>query len=163
MLFGLKEIALISSVFMYQPSLVDEVPTTNDPVVAIEELGCLVKNIYFEANSEPRKGQVAVALVALNRVASENYPDTICGVVTEDRGPKKHDCQFSWYCDGNSDEVPENAAKDLIGVAITAIRKHTDDNLKGATHYYAHQLVRPAWASKITKIAQIGGHTFLKE
>ena len=36
---------------------------------------CLALNIYFEARSEPIQGQIAIAEVTLNRVASTNYPN----------------------------------------------------------------------------------------
>ena len=66
---------------------------------------CLAKNIYFEARNEPFVGQFAVALVTLNRVHDSAFPNTICEVVyegihTASGFPKKHRCQFSWYCDG---------------------------------------------------------------
>ena len=71
-------------------------------------LVCLALNIYFEARNQPTSGQIAVAEVTLNRVASRNYPNTVCGVVHQ--GPisswwkKKHNkivpvrnrCQFSY-------------------------------------------------------------------
>lgn len=42
---------------------------------------CLALNVYHEARSENYDGQMAVAQVTLNRVASEKYPDSICDVV----------------------------------------------------------------------------------
>ena len=68
---------------------------------------CLALNIYFEARSEPIQGQIAVAEVTLNRVASEKHPDTICGVVKQSN---KNGCAFSWYCDDNSDKPKEKEA-----------------------------------------------------
>ena len=45
------------------------------------DVQCLARNIYFEARGESIEGQEAVALVTLNRVMDENYPDTVCEVV----------------------------------------------------------------------------------
>ena len=75
-----------------------------------KQLTCLATNIYFEARNEPFAGQFAVALVTLNRVNDTAFPNTICDVVyqgihTSDGFPKRDRCQFSWYCDGASDEV----------------------------------------------------------
>mgnify|MGYP003314693505 CR=1 FL=1 len=64
-----------------------------------EEMYCLAKNIYFESRDQPYIGRLAVAQVTMNRVKSEEFPDTICDVVTQG-GERKHRCQFSWYCDG---------------------------------------------------------------
>ena len=46
-------------------------------------LMCMALNIFFEARSEPIQGQIAVAEVTLNRVASDDYPNTICEVVLQ--------------------------------------------------------------------------------
>jgi spore germination cell wall hydrolase CwlJ-like protein len=48
-----------------------------------KEIRCLAKNIYFEARNEPTLGQIAVAFVTLNRVDSNQFPDTICTVVEQ--------------------------------------------------------------------------------
>ena len=68
-------------------------------------LMCLALNIYFEARSEPIQGQIAIAEVTLNRVASANFPNDVCSVVLQDNNSG---CQFSWWCDGKSDEPREN-------------------------------------------------------
>ena len=54
-------------------------------------LMCLALNIYFEARSEPIEGQIAIAEVTLNRVASTNYPNDVCSVVLQEN---KDGCQF---------------------------------------------------------------------
>lgn len=46
-------------------------------------LFCLAAAVYFEARGEPEQGRHAVANVILTRVASDRYPDTICGVVRQ--------------------------------------------------------------------------------
>lgn len=37
--------------------------------------------IFFEANRSSRAGMIAVGTVVMNRVESEQFPDTVCGVV----------------------------------------------------------------------------------
>jgi N-acetylmuramoyl-L-alanine amidase len=83
------------------------------------EINCLALNIYHEARSSNLADQAAVADVVFNRVASTRYPNTVCQVVqqaviskwhlktTGKRVPIKNKCQFSWYCDGKSDEPTE--------------------------------------------------------
>ena len=80
------------------------------------EVTCLAKNMYFEARSEGVAGLVATTQVVYNRLESEDYPNTICGVIEQaklsqwwlkEKGikkPIKNKCQFSWFCDGYSDE-----------------------------------------------------------
>lgn len=48
------------------------------------DLECLAKTVYFEARGEPARGQIAVANVVLNRAASIEHPDSICGVVQQE-------------------------------------------------------------------------------
>src|SRR5690554_1185755 len=43
----------------------------------------LVEALVYEARSEPREGQIAVASVILNRVDHPNFPDTIQGVISQ--------------------------------------------------------------------------------
>ena len=48
---------------------------------ANEDITCLSKNIYYEARDQSREGQYAVAMVTLNRVYSDLFPNTVCEVV----------------------------------------------------------------------------------
>lgn len=47
------------------------------------ELDCMERAMYFESNRSSRDGMVAVGSVVMNRVASRQYPDTVCGVVSQ--------------------------------------------------------------------------------
>ena len=90
---------------------------------SVPELDCLALNIYWEARSESRLGQMAVAAVTLNRVAAPAFPDTVCEVVFQGEERGRHLCQFSWRCDGRSDE-PRNpiaweAARRLARLALS--------------------------------------------
>ncbi len=127
-----------------------------------QEKRCLAQAIYFEARSEPEAGQAAVAQVILNRMTSGLYPQTICGVVFQNRR-HRHACQFSFACDGHALQVRESEA----WAAATRI---ADDVLGGrtwladvgdATHYHANY-VRPRWARALTKTDVIGKHVFYR-
>lgn len=124
------------------------------------EQKCLAEAIYFEARSESRKGQIAVAQVVLNRVKNPAYPDTICKVVYQNRD-KYNECQFSFACDGRRDIVFDKSAwrvaKQVAG-EVTSGAAWLDD-VGTATHYHA-TYVRPNWASVFTKKAKIGKHIF---
>lgn len=45
------------------------------------EIECLARAMYFESNRSSRNGMIAVGTVVLNRVHSDAYPNTVCGVV----------------------------------------------------------------------------------
>lgn len=125
-----------------------------------KEQKCLAEAIYFEARSEPRKGQIAVAQVVLNRVKNPAYPDTICKVVYQNRD-KYNECQFSFACDGRRDIIFDKAAyrraRQVAG-EVTSGAAWLDE-IGTATHYHA-TYVRPNWASVFTKKAKIGLHVF---
>ena len=46
-----------------------------------DERECLVRAMYFESNRSSYDGSMAVGTVVMNRVESERFPSTICGVV----------------------------------------------------------------------------------
>ncbi|MFM2356359.1 MAG: hypothetical protein RLZZ528_2095 [Pseudomonadota bacterium] len=123
------------------------------------EFECLAKALYFEARGESLRGQAAVAEVILNRRESPDYPRTICGVV-EQGG--KGGCQFSFTCDGASDRIREPEAWDRAQKVARAMldgapRLLTD----GATHFHT-PAVRPGWARRFEKTAEIGRHIFYR-
>jgi len=142
-----------------------------------EEISCLAKNIYFEAKNQGTGGWLAVSFVTLNRVKDRRYPNTICGVVYQGQTrpswqdpeimiPTRHRCQFSWYCDGKSDEI-KNQSKymDILIFSNLMLDQATSSNMiditDGATHYHA-DYVLPSWASTKTKTIEIGDHIFYR-
>src|SRR5581483_9161443 len=46
---------------------------------------CLAEAVYFEARGEAVRGQIAVAQVVMNRAFSGYYPNTVCGVVYQNK------------------------------------------------------------------------------
>ena len=59
------------------------VPEPEEVFYNEREIECLALNSYYESRGESRAGQVAVAQVVLNRLESERFPNTICGVVQQ--------------------------------------------------------------------------------
>lgn len=47
------------------------------------ELECMERAIYFEANRSDRAGMIAVGNVVMNRVRSNRFPNSVCGVVAQ--------------------------------------------------------------------------------
>ena len=138
-----------------------------------KQLTCLATNIYFEARNEPFAGQFAVALVTLNRVNDTAFPNTICDVVyqgihTSDGFPKRDRCQFSWYCDGASDEVRNpKAYKVTLKTANLAMLQYDKlkseglDYTEGAIYYHTHE-INPRWSTAYPKVGRIGDHIFYR-
>jgi spore germination cell wall hydrolase CwlJ-like protein len=128
-----------------------------------KQVDCLTENILFEAGQESKQGQVAVALVTLNRVSTGNYASDICGVVKQKTNGV---CQFSWVCeDYNRDKrltlLNSSLYNEIRSVAIGVIMNYETmkDITKGATYYHA-DYVNPNWG--LPKTTQIGRHIFYK-
>lgn len=141
-----------------------------------QETTCLAQNIYFEARDQNIKGQIAVALVTINRVKSKRFPNSICKVVKQARYRNgrlvKHKCHFSWFCDGLSDIPKDRIAWKVSLTIANAMLEHSgshiskngtkwkvNDFLHGATHYHRKD-VNPYWNRSMLKVAEIGSHIF---
>jgi len=131
-------------------------------VFSAPEQKCLAEGIYFEARSESVKGQAAVAQVILNRVRNPTYPNTICGVVYQNRTWKNR-CQFSFACEGKRLRVRSprhfEMAKE-IAMAVTAGKIFLPE-VGSSTHYHA-TYVHPRWSSAMEKMKKIGLHIFYR-
>ncbi len=123
----------------------------------VSSLWCMSVNVYHEARGEVHTEQIAVSQVVLNRVADPRWPDTPCKVITQNQ-------QFSWYWDTLPDTIHDlGAFKENAYAALLAYTGLTKDVAKGATHYYAHDLIAlPSWATNMTVTNKLGGHTYLK-
>lgn len=126
-------------------------------LLTIASVTCLATNIYFEARSEDRLGQFAIAEVTLNRVASPEYPDDVCEVVWQHK-------QFSWTHDGKSDRPTDAAAwSQALAIAAAAMSDFTTEEYRvvGATVYHYHaKYVQPSWSKDMRQVAVIGSHIF---
>jgi len=132
-------------------------------------LVCLAMNIYHEAKNQPQVGQIAVAQVVMNRVMDSRYPDDVCSVVTQGQTyswnpsqPIRHKCQFSWYCDGKSDQPKDGEAwQNAMLLAGGVLLGRIDDMVQGSTHYHA-TYVQPDWAQSKTYVVRIEDHIFYR-
>ena len=125
-------------------------------------LMCMALNIYHESRSEEMRGQVAVANVTLNRVASNKWPDDVCSVVQQGYTKGKKNCQFSWFCDGKSDTPTDTVAwARSVLVANDVMLGYIPDITEGATHYHA-RYVKPYWSKSLTPTVAFGSHIFYK-
>ncbi len=132
---------------------------------------CLAENIYFEAGNQPLAGKVAVAQVVFNRMEHSAYPKDICGVVYQAKWgknwagnmmPIRNQCQFSWFCDGKSDEpLDTDTFFESYLIAQDVIMGKYPDITSGATHYHS-VWVEPYWADSLNETVQITDHIFYK-
>ena len=123
---------------------------------------CLANAIYFEARSEPVRGQMAVAQVVLNRAFSGFYPNDVCAVVYQN-AHRRLACQFTFACDGKSKAINERghwsranriARETLNGeIYLPEVGK--------STHYHA-AYVHPNWVREMKRFARYGLHSFYR-
>ncbi len=124
-----------------------------------EQFECLAQAIYHEARGETIRGQVAVAEVILNRVDSGMFPNSVCAVVHQGTG-KRHQCQFSYTCDGRSDAIREQKAYDRVAKVARLMLDGAPRALTGGAVYYHTSAVRPSWAARFDETVRIGTHRF---
>ena len=168
----MKELITAGLLFMSSPvQAADNNIVWNDN----EHVKCLALSMYHEARDQGTAGKLAVSAVVINRVSDSRFPNTICEVIKQGptrkswRAPSvsypiKNRCQFSWYCDGISDEVKDEKTYQKI-LDFARLIMHNDiqfvDITDGATHYHA-DYVKPDWADTKTRTTEIGDHIFYR-
>lgn len=129
---------------------------------------CLALNIYYEARGSNLADRAGVANVVMNRVNDRRYPGTICAVVQQGRQDSngnmiRNQCQFSWFCDGKSDQPVDNDM--WVESQMLAWQMIEDGKYRGltegATHYHANY-VSPRWARELQLVGRIGAHIFYR-
>ena len=122
---------------------------------------CLTQAIYYEAGNEPTDGKRAVAQVILNRVRSNAFPNSVCGVVYQG-SQKRTGCQFTFTCDGALGRTPNPRSwQSAREIAAAALHGSVFAPVGHATHYHANYVV-PYWAGSMAKVTVIGAHLFYR-
>lgn len=131
-----------------------------------KEQHCLTQAIYYEAGNQSSIGKEAVALVVLNRVGSQGYPHTICGVVrqaavVEDRKI----CQFSFWCERNRRPVKRvwNESEQIAHRVLHNYWNHAILTRYDKALFYHADYVRPRWRNQKVFLGKIDNHLFYKE
>lgn len=123
--------------------------------ITTAEIDCLAKAIYHEARGEPKKGQVAVAEVILNRTKNEYFPNNVCKVIYQ-RG------QFEFVSKGlpNPNKSSEQY-KEIKQVAVQTVENHK----QGKAVFSQNVLFFSTGGFRNNKLSHhcnIGGHKFYK-
>ncbi len=126
-------------------------------------LTCLALNVYKEARGEPVAGQMAVALVTVNRAKESNYSKDICTIVFE-KG------QFEWVAHDTingvllPDKRPDRTSKewrDCEYVAKLVLNSQINDFTNGATFFHATSL-KLEREKDLVLTGRWGAHSFFK-
>ena len=109
----------------------------------------LARLVYAEARGESYKGKVAVAAVALNRVRSSSFPNTISGVIYQSNA-------FESVSNGSINKKPDS---DCLRAAREAMNGW--DPTGGCLYFYnAAQVSTGSWIKTRTVKTVIGNHSF---
>lgn len=124
------------------------------------ELECLALTIYFEARGESDEGKIAVGHVVMNRAAHPLFPRKVCEVVQQGGEKLRFHCQFTWWCDGRSDQPREwRAWEKSKALARRIYWDDSPDPTAGALWYHA-DYARPRWRRDLSRGPKIGRHVF---
>lgn len=82
-----------------------------------DELECMERAMYFESHRSSRDGMIAVGSVVMNRVVSDDFPDTVCGVVAQKN-------QFA----------PGIMTREMTGASTAQVREAARSVLRGERH-----------------------------
>lgn len=113
-----------------------------------EEIEIIARAIYAEGRGEPYEGQVAIGAVILNRVESDDFPDTVYEVVYQ-KGA------FDAVRDGQINLSPNELA---YQAALDAANGW--DPTGGALYYWNPQTATSAWIWSVPITTTIGRHVF---
>lgn len=118
--------------------------------VSPSELDLMARIVYGESRGEPFEGQTAVASVILNRVFSDEFPQTIEGVVYQNLA-------FTAVADGQYKLTPDAQAYQAVRQALKGY-----DPTFGALYYWnpATATSRWVWSKEVT--LKIGRHVFAR-
>ena len=162
-LYGMGFGAFLMFVLLF-PTKVNAFDENND-------IYCIAQNIYFEAGNQPLAGKIAVAQVVINRTNHPNYPTTMCDVIYQAKWkenwlgnlvPIRNQCQFSWFCDGKSDDPVDSPTwMNSLKVAADVVQGRYGDITEGSTHYHSIY-VNPYWADSLNETLVINEHIFYK-
>lgn len=116
--------------------------------VSNHSLNMLAKIIYAEARGESFRGQVAVGAVVLNRVQSNQFPNSISAVILQPG-------QFTAVQDGQYGMRPNQTAYDAARQALNGV-----DPTNGSLYYYNPKIATSSWSIARPKVISLGQHTF---
>lgn len=126
-----------------------EVNTESNVNIIINDKELLARLVQAEANGESFAGKVAVASVVLNRIDSNQFPNTVQGVIYERN-------QFSPVANGSINNTPN---QDSIRAVDVALNNRTDYE---SLYFYNPSISNSKWFNTLTTTRVIGNHVFKK-
>ena len=135
-------------------SLLDDMTTSSIRPNAhtAKERECLARAMFFESHRSSREGLVAVGTVVMNRVAADEYPNSICGVV----GQKNQFAPGVMTRKMNSKAMP-----DVMAAADAVLKGERHPKVKNAKFFHQAGLKFPYKNMHYVLVA--GGNAFYEK
>ena len=116
---------------------------------------CLAEAVYYETQGTSERAAEAVAHVVLNRREHDEFPETVCAVVSEG-------CQFSYRCDGKPETLSDAEERARAFRAAEAVLEgRAADPTDGALFFHSEE-VQPGWLQSRDRTVEIGGNIFYR-
>jgi N-acetylmuramoyl-L-alanine amidase len=131
-----------------------EANNNNEPIktsysATAAERDLMARLIHAEAQGEPYSGKVAVGVVVMNRVKSDQFPNTISAVINQPG-------QFSPVGDGSINNTPSADSKRAVTEALATTGG------KGSLYFFNSKTATNRWLDSRPTTIVIGNHTFKK-
>lgn len=116
----------------------------------------LAEAAYYEARGESDAGIVSVLHTILNRVAHQSWPDSVRGVIYQNK-------QFSYTHDGSMKQGMNNKKQvaRMNVLAYDVLHGLVKSPVGNSTHYHSTN-VNPYWVADMEYVADVGNHVFYR-
>lgn len=118
--------------------------------ISEREMELLARLVYAEGRGEPYEGQVAIAAVVLNRVASPGFPNTVREVIYAPNA-------FSPVHDGNLTSKSNESTRKAVRDAVEG-----QDPTNGSLYFFNPNTATSSWIWSRTQTVRISNHIFAK-
>jgi spore germination cell wall hydrolase CwlJ-like protein len=123
------------------------------PALDERHVTCVAKVVHHEAANQPRKGQIAVAHVLVNRV-KEGFADDVCAVANQ---PGQFFRLSRYHPDRTSAEWAE-----AVAVARAVLSGEARDHSNGALFFHANWARLNGFFRTRTQVARVKDHSFFR-
>lgn len=127
------------------------------------EIACMTQVLYREARGEGNIGMISVGYAVLNRMATQGYADTVCGVVFQshvDKNSGRLRCAFNWACTSLRDAAMSRKAHDRARhLAILVMRREVPNPIDDSIFFHEKSL-SPAHVRGLPLRAIVGNHAY---
>lgn len=126
--------------------------TSAEEYYDMDEVYWLSRIIHAEAQGEPFAGKLAVGEVVLNRVADEEFPETVRGVIFDNVSG----VQFSPTANGAIDNTPNADSVAAAKICLEGVKRHKD-----ILYFLNPTIATSFWIPENrTYVCTIGNHDF---